>query len=190
MQVAQDIADLVSPSKHLRLRKLALPLNNLLQILATYKVHRQVVATLITKMAVDAGNARMRELLEHRRFGVETVNRLRALFRVGELVEHLLDRIDLARVVNTLVNGTLPALFDHPRDHIAPLVAGGVVIQHNVVPAVLAVPRMAQVRPMTLRAENLRDLGHSAPNWVGRGRLCPKCTDVPSHQVASSVAQL
>ena len=175
MQIIQHVADLIGPLQHTPLVQLALTLGDLLQILAPDEVHRQIVARLVQRaivgsviigeVAVDTGNTRVCQPLEQIRLVVEARDSLGLLLRVGELVEHLLDGVDLATLVDALVHRALAASLDHARDHIAPLVFGRIVIQHHVGAAVGAELGAAHIWLVAARAEYL--LGHRAPASFG-----------------------
>ena len=68
----------------------------------------------------------------------------------------------------------LTALLDHARDIVARATGCAVVVQHDVVAAVLAEARSTEIRLVASRAEDLLGLGHSCPirGWRRYARHC------------------
>ncbi len=69
--------------------------------------------------------------------------------RVGEAVEHLFDRDHLTGLVTTFENRALPTFLDRPGQ----VEARPVVVQNEIVPAVLAKARPREITAVTGRAD-------------------------------------
>jgi hypothetical protein len=95
------------------------------------------MAAFVGKMTVDTWNAWMAQLLQQLGFGVKTCNRLGPLFRIGETVKHFFDRIYPTVLIDPFIHRTLTTALDDPRNDVTPIIARLIIIQHDVMTAML-----------------------------------------------------
>ena len=147
VQIIQHIRDLIRPTQHRSFIKPAFRLatQQIFQVIAFDKIHRQIIAPAVEKIGVHAGNLRVIKPAQNRRFFFKPRYRFITLFWVGETVNQRFEGIPATSIIGSFIHRAHAAFFDRSHNSIA-------IIEPNIIAALLTKSSISAVTCVTNRA--------------------------------------